>query len=310
MISGMRAPIAPPEIFRCRDIDKFRTHVRDLNLDFTPLAKTIFAEQIVLRLPLCELVLSKTYPRIVDAQIARNCTAIAFTMEDEAPILFNGVMTDKPLIAVGRNGACYSAVERAANQSALIFFNCDLEERGWPQTRESFGVFQTSFRAQTWLRELMGQIFAVTAGDLNSFEGVLAGVGESLFAGLDAAFADIVPAKWATRANSAQQLKLFRDIRAALCGDMSRPIYSQALAQELGVSTRNMHDAVVRCRGMSLHRYLRLRRLWLVRKRLLAGADSVKACALAFGFWHLGDFARSYRVQFGESPSETLTRRC
>jgi AraC family ethanolamine operon transcriptional activator len=59
---------------------------------------------------------------------------------------------------------------------------------------------------------------------------------------------------------------------------------------------------------MSLHRYLRLRRLWLVRQRLLAGANSVKATALAMGFWHLGDFSRSYRFTFGETPSETLAR--
>ena len=44
------------------------------------------------------------------------------------------------------------------------------------------------------------------------------------------------------------------------------------------------------------------------RKRLLAGADSVKAVALAFGFWHLSDFSRSYRDQFGETPSQTLER--
>jgi AraC-like DNA-binding protein len=43
--------------------------------------------------------------------------------------------------------------------------------------------------------------------------------------------------------------------------------------------------------------------LWLVRKRLLAGTDSVKACALAFGLWHLSDFSKSYRFHFGEPPS-------
>jgi AraC family ethanolamine operon transcriptional activator len=48
--------------------------------------------------------------------------------------------------------------------------------------------------------------------------------------------------------------------------------------------------------------------LWLVRRRLVAGADSVKAAALAYGFWHLGDFAQAYREQFGEMPSETLAR--
>jgi AraC family ethanolamine operon transcriptional activator len=45
-----------------------------------------------------------------------------------------------------------------------------------------------------------------------------------------------------------------------------------------------------------------------VRRRLLAGAESVKAIALAFGFWHLGDFSASYRLQFGETPSQTLAK--
>ncbi|HWZ39904.1 MAG TPA: helix-turn-helix domain-containing protein, partial [Bradyrhizobium sp.] len=80
------------------------------------------------------------------------------------------------------------------------------------------------------------------------------------------------------------------------------------LAQQVGISVRSMHDAILRYRGISLHRFLRLRRLWLVRQQLLAGAESVKATALAFGFWHLGDFSGSYRLQFGESPSQTLAR--
>src|SRR4029077_17209808 len=86
------------------------------------------------------------------------------------------------------------------------------------------------------------------------------------------------------------------------------PIYSGDIARQIGVSVRTLHDAVQRYRGMSLHRYLRLRRLWLVRQRLRAGTQSIKACALAFGFWHLGDFSRIYRSQFGESPSETIAR--
>ena len=93
--------------------------------------------------------------------------------------------------------------------------------------------------------------------------------------------------------------------------DLAQPVYSGELAKQIGVSVRTMHDAVKQYRGMTLHRYLRVRRLWLVRKRLIEGSQSVKACALAFGFWHLGDFSVSYRSQFGETPSETLARsRC
>jgi AraC family ethanolamine operon transcriptional activator len=118
----------------------------------------------------------------------------------------------------------------------------------------------------------------------------------------------VVDARWASRANSIKHLKIFRDIQDVLSGNIGRPIYSEELAQQLGISVRSMHDAVQRYQGMSLHRYLRLRRLWLVRQRLVAGADSVKTCALAFGLWHLGDFARSYRLRFGESPSDTLVK--
>lgn len=310
MDSNARLAITAPQVFRFSDIDEFRSSARSLNVDFIPLVKKISAEQRVLTLPDCELILSKTFPRIVDAQISRNCTAIGFGMDDESLFHFNGAAADKPTIVIGRKDAWYNAVEKAANRSALIFFSLDLEDRGWPETGEAFRAFETSSNAQKWLRELTLQIFSTASNGLNTaaVDGTLAGIKESLFAGIDAAFADTVPAKWASRANSTRQLKLFQDVRAILSADLSRPIYSQELALELGVSVRHLHDAVWRSRGMSLHRYLRLRRLWLVRKRLLAGARSVKDCALAFGFWHLGDFARSYRAQFGEPPSETLAR--
>ena len=49
--------------------------------------------------------------------------------------------------------------------------------------------------------------------------------------------------------------------------------------------------------------------LWLVRKRLLlADPISVKACALEHGFWHMGEFSRSYQHHFGETPSETVAQ--
>ena len=129
---------------------------------------------------------------------------------------------------------------------------------------------------------------------------------ETLLGAVDAISESIVPARWTLCPNDERNFKVFQDIRALLSDDLSQPIYSDEIARKLGLSVRTMHDVARRYRGMSLHRYLRLRRLWLVRQRLLAGADSVKAVALAFSFWHLGDFSRSYRDQFGETPSQTL----
>ena len=299
-----------PKIFRFDDIDAFRSSVRHLNVDFTPLARKISAEQIILNLSGFDVNYTKSFPRIVDAQVEPNSMAVGFSMDDGVPIRFNGVERDRSVIVVGNGGAAYSAVERTPRQYASIVFTPEIENRGWPQTALNFGIYETSAAAQDRLRRLVLEVLSAAArfSEASEVAGASAAIRESLLAALDAAFADVVAARWALRANSTPQFKVFRDIQSILSGNIAYPVYSGDLAKQIGVSVRTMHDAVQRYRGMSLHRYLRLRRLWLVRGRLLAGTHSVKACALAFGFWHLGDFARSYRAQFGESPSETVAR--
>jgi AraC family ethanolamine operon transcriptional activator len=62
---------------------------------------------------------------------------------------------------------------------------------------------------------------------------------------------------------------------------------------------------------MSMHRYMRLRRLWSVRQQLLrvTSPQSIKAIALVNGFWHMGEFTALYREMFGEAPQQTLAAR-
>src|SRR5687767_12224553 len=55
--------------------------------------------------------------------------------------------------------------------------------------------------------------------------------------------------------------------------------------------------------GVSPHRFLKLRRLAMVRKLLRSRkgpAPLVKPVALAHGFWDLGQFALEYRAMYGE----------
>jgi AraC-like DNA-binding protein len=304
-------PSLTPKIFRFSDIDQFRSSVRGLDVDFTPLVRKISAEQIVLNLEGCDVNFTKSFPRIIDARVADNCTVVGFTMDDGVPIRFNGVERDRSVVVIGSNGAAYSAVERTERRYASIAFRPSVENRGWPQATVNFNMYETSPIAQQRLRELVVHVLSATERFDNFVDAreASAAIKESLLAAVDAVFADVVPTKWATHANSTRQFRIFQDIRAVLAGSLGTPIYSEELAQQVGISVRSMHDAILRYRGMSLHRYLRLRRLWLVRKRLLEGAvESVKAAALAFGFWHLGDFSASYRLQFGEAPSETLAR--
>jgi AraC family ethanolamine operon transcriptional activator len=96
---------------------------------------------------------------------------------------------------------------------------------------------------------------------------------------------------------------------AYLNAHLDRPIYTDELCQVLAVSPATLGDAFHRAVGVSPHRYLKLRRLNMVRSALLQHEERpllVKSVALAHGFWHLGEFAREYREHFGESPSRTL----
>ena len=55
------------------------------------------------------------------------------------------------------------------------------------------------------------------------------------------------------------------------------------MAREFKVSVRTLNNAVVAIRGMSMHRYIRLRRLWNVRQQLVQGAsiETMKAIAVS-----------------------------
>ncbi|MBA2402616.1 MAG: AraC family transcriptional regulator [Bradyrhizobium sp.] len=310
MDNGSPAPTLVPKIFRFNDVDAFRSSVRNLNVEFTPLARKISAEQTILNLPGCDVNYTKSFPRIIDAQIAPKSTAVGFSIDDGVPMRFNGVERDRAVIVIGHGGAAYTAVERTARQYASIIFTPEVADRGWPQTGPSFKIFETSEAAQGRLRGLVLEVLSCSPQftDALGIAAASAAIRESLLAAIDSAMADIVTTRWASRANVTRQFKVFRDVQAVLSSDVGHPIYSGDIARQIGVSVRTLHDAVQRYRGMSLHRFLRLRRLWLVRQRLRAGTPSIKACALAFGFWHLGDFSRIYRAQFGESPSETVAR--
>jgi AraC-like DNA-binding protein len=303
-------PSLTPRIFRFSDIDEFRSSVRNVSVDFTPLVRTIAAEQTILNLDGCSVNFTKSFPRIIDAQLAPDCTAVGFTMDDGIPIRFNGVERDKSVVVIGGGGAAYTAVERTDRQYASIIFTPEITDRGWPEVTANFNMFETSPTAQQRLRALVTQVLTALP-QLDEQAGLgetSAAIRDSLLACIDSVFAEIVPTRWASLANSTRQFRTFREIRDVLEGSLGRPIYSEELARHVGVSVRSMHDAILRYHGMSLHRYLRLRRLWLVRRQLIAGAESVKAIALAFGFWHLGDFSASYRLQFGETPSQTLAK--
>lgn len=109
-----------------------------------------------------------------------------------------------------------------------------------------------------------------------------------------------------------EALRVVRGAEEFLRAHLARPITRDELCEALAVSRRKLQDAFVAVLGMSPSAYLKMRRLVLARRALLAdegGTPQVKSVALSHGFWHFGYFARDYRGLFGETPSQTLARR-
>jgi AraC family transcriptional regulator, ethanolamine operon transcriptional activator len=92
---------------------------------------------------------------------------------------------------------------------------------------------------------------------------------------------------------------------------MDRPIYTDELCEAIATSASGLAEAFRAAFGVSPHRFLKLRRLSMVRTALRSPEGRtplVKSIALLHGFWHQGQFALEYRKTFGEMPSETLAR--
>ena len=90
------------------------------------------------------------------------------------------------------------------------------------------------------------------------------------------------------------------------------PFYVSDLCRVAAVSERTLEYAFKEVMGLTPMTYLIRLRLHRVRQALLAatqGSTTVSAEALNWGFWHFGEFSRTYRECFGELPSDTLRRK-
>lgn len=78
----------------------------------------------------------------------------------------------------------------------------------------------------------------------------------------------------------------------------------------VGLSWRSLDRAFKECFGLGPKRYLLNLRLTRARRELKHAPDGVKVVDVAnqWGFWHMGDFAREYRLMFGELPAQTLAK--
>jgi AraC family transcriptional regulator, ethanolamine operon transcriptional activator len=91
----------------------------------------------------------------------------------------------------------------------------------------------------------------------------------------------------------------------------SKPVCMQDLCAAACASERTVRNVFNDYLGMSPHRYVMLRRLHAIRSALHQSepGDSVTNICARFGVWDTGRFAKQYRAQFGELPSQSLSVR-
>jgi AraC-like DNA-binding protein len=92
--------------------------------------------------------------------------------------------------------------------------------------------------------------------------------------------------------------------------NVAEPVRIAEIASELGISPRHLQAGFRQHLGTTPQRFLRDCRLDEANRRLSTARAGATATAIAYdcGFGHLGEFAQSYRLRFGESPSDTLRR--
>ena len=262
-----------------------------------------------LRLKASTIYLQRTFPRILQVQYSTTGAIVGLMMDDAASLILNGMEARGPAFLLVKGSAKCEIVEPQSNLVAFVNFD-SIDDRGWPGEFDRAQVILTEFAKFGALRTIVCDAMNLASHSPDTLvqPGVIECIEESILQAVDLAMAAASPASEPKRLSLSHYLALVRKFDEFVAVNGGKTLYSADVAQQFGVSVRTLHNAVVAIRGMSMHRYMRLRRLWSVRQQLLRGTSqqSIKAVALVNGFWHMGDFSRFYRDTLGELPSQTL----
>ena len=297
-------------INRSADFDHFRNIERLGDAKSIPLSWRNFAAGFAaVTLKSCSIYLQRTFPRILQTRYVATGAIVAFAMDDAVSVVINGVEVRQPSLLLVKGEASCEIVEPQANLIAFVKFDA-IDGRGWPGEVGRAQLIPTQLAGLAALRSVTRDILllASNSADLLLQSQVVDQLEESLLHAVDQALQRSSALDDGGRADLSQYLLLVRKLDEYLCDNPGKTQHSMDIARDLGVSVRTLNNAVVAIRGLTMHRYTRLRRLWHVRQQLVQGpsADALKAIALANGFWHMGEFRSLYRDLFGETPQQTL----
>ena len=291
------------------DIDHFGDSERYAGASSMPLsAGSTAIMRARLSLPTLTVSLLKTFPRIVRGYQLANAVAVSVSMDHVASARINGQSMDSSVVILKGDSDCL-VYEPVGRLIGVVYFTppaCELWSR-----LDGYHLLSPAPDVLASLRGLISATLETAANDPDFLNEPTsrADVEQSLLSAIDGAIQTSVDSR-SVHATTESYLRIVADMEKSIRHDLTIWLKTTEMAERVGVSVRTLQSATQAICGMSPHRYSRVLRLWSVRRQLRTGPGrrSVKACAIAHGFWHLSEFAASYRAAFGELPSETLHR--
>jgi AraC-like DNA-binding protein len=264
------------------------------------------------QLPGCQIAVLTSFPRIADVSYRAPHGVVIFQLEDNYEVSVNGMSANRPAFIGMRGNLDLQFVEPRGSLHAIVTLGAGLQDRDWFDTPDELCPFTPEPGALATARSITTGILQTASArpDLLQNPRSALAMQEGLLLAIDEMFRSGRSPELAGRLTSRSYCRLVRTIDDYVAFHAASAIYSADLAEQCGVSVRTLGTAVASVRGMSLHRYLRLKQLWSARAQLVRGSDAitVTSCARANGFHHMGEFARLYRATFHETASRTLAR--
>lgn len=313
MLFQSLVPSPALSIAQFSDIDAFRPVEFVADARSVPLDLADFhTARAAMQLPSCRITVLDSFPRILDVSYRVPHGIVIFQLEDDYEVSVNGMSVSGPAIIGMRGKLDCQFVEPRGTLHAIITLSKGLRDREWFDTPDQLCAFTPDAGALATARSVVRGALQTASAEpaLMKEPGFALAMQEALLLSLDDMFHRSRTPKISGRVASESYGRLVRMIDEYIAYHAASAIYSADLAEHCGVSVRTLGTAVASIRGISLHRYLRLKKLWSARAQLVkgSGAVTVTSCARANGFHHMGEFARLYRTAFNETASRTLAR--
>lgn len=306
---GVGEPINPAARIVCFDDPaEFAASANGFEARYLPTTKDHRFVRVDLSLEGGRLAVATRPPMLYEGVVVADEGVVCFHLEDSLWANVNGHSVSADTIAIWKTGTDYRVYQRSRMTHCWLFVSSPFSDHDWPEQPPIDRFMWTEVERSAHLRSTVKSVVEIIREEPERLANpnVMKGIDRSITGCIDDALSTIVLS--APNVATSRYVAICRRAEEYLRESRMYVHSSLEVARACEVNLRTLHNAFIAVLGVSLGRYLVLRRLWHVR-HALSGAgpgDLVKSIALDCGFWHLGRFSRLYQREFGEFPSTTL----